>query len=185
MKNSSSRVMAAAVTITSFLILCSGVASGTTVTVTVGNGGFFFTPSSVTIHPGDTVKWTWSSSGHSSTSGTPGHPTGLWDSGILNQGAMFTHTFNTVGSFPYYCTPHGACCNMVGTVSVVNATPTPTPAPTPTPSVSPSPTPTPTPTPGAATAVVADFDSDGHTDWVVHLVGTTLTAIVYMNDNVA
>src|SRR6266480_6262845 len=46
-------------------------------------------------------------------------------------------------------------------------------------------TPTPTPTPGAATAVVADFDSNGHTDWVVHLVGTTLTAIVYMNDNVA
>jgi FG-GAP-like repeat len=46
-------------------------------------------------------------------------------------------------------------------------------------------TPTPTPTPGAATAVVADFDSDGHTDWVVHRVGTTLTAIVYMNDNVA
>src|SRR5213078_3707156 len=132
MKNSSSRVMAAAVTITSFLILCSGVASGTTVTVTVGNGGFFFTPSSVTIHPGDTVKWTWSSTGHSSTSGTPGHPSGLWDSGVLAQGAMFTHTFNTVGSFPYYCTPHGSCCNMVGTVTVVS-NPTPTPSPTATP----------------------------------------------------
>ena len=48
--------MAAAVIITSLLILCSGVASGATVTVTVGNGGFFFMPSSVTIHPGDTVK---------------------------------------------------------------------------------------------------------------------------------
>src|SRR5947207_542035 len=136
MKSSSSRVMAAAMTITSLLILCSGVASGTTVTVTVGNGGFFFTPSSVTIHPGDTVKWTWSSSGHSSTSGTPGHPTGIWDSGILNQGALFTHTFNSVGSFPYYCTPHGSF-GMVGTVTVASASPTPTA------------TPPPSPTPGA------------------------------------
>jgi len=59
-------------------------------------------------------------------------PNGLWDSGILNQGAVFTQTFNTVGSFPYYCTPHGACCNMVGTVTVVS-NPTPTPSPTATP----------------------------------------------------
>ena len=100
MKSFSSRFMAAAVTIAWLLILCPGVASGATVTVTVGNGGFLFSPSSVTIRPGDSVKWTWSSIGHSTTSGIPGHPSGVWDSGILNQGAMFTHTFNTVGSFP-------------------------------------------------------------------------------------
>ena len=41
------------------------------------------------------------------------------------------HTFNTAGSFSYYCTPHGACCGMVGTVNVSNSTPTPTPTPTP------------------------------------------------------
>ena len=182
MKSSLARLMAAAVTITSLLILCPGVASGTTVTVTVGNGGFFFSPSSVTIHPGDTVRWTWSSGGHSTTSGTPGHPRGLWDSGILNQGAMFTHTFNAAGSFPYYCTPHGACCNMVGTVTVSNATPTPTPRPTATPR--PSATPTPTPTPSVATALVADFNADGHPDWVVRNAGTRQTAIWYLNNNV-
>ena len=108
------------------------VASGATVTVTVGNNCFCFSPSSVTIHPGDTVQWTWSSTGHSTTSGTPGAPNGVWDSGILNQGAMFSHTFDTAGNFQYYCTPHGACCNMVGTVIV--STPTPTPSPTGTPS---------------------------------------------------
>src|SRR5215475_2265161 len=97
------------------------VGSAATVTVTVGNGGPVFTPSSVTIHPGDTVRWTWSATGHSSTSGTPGVPDGLWDSGILSQGATFTHTFNTVGSFPYYCTPHGLCCGMTGMVTVNNA----------------------------------------------------------------
>src|ERR1044072_9401852 len=132
MKNLSSFAMAVTKVIASLLVLWSGVASGATVTVTVGNGGILFSPSSVTIHPGDTVKWTWSSTGHSTTSGTPGHPTGLWDSGILSQGAMFTHTFNSVGSFPYYCTPHGACCNMVGNVTVANA-PTPTPSPPPPP----------------------------------------------------
>src|SRR6516225_10613988 len=42
---------------------------------------------------------------------------------------MFTRTFNSVGSFPYFCTPHGSCCNMVGTVTVVSASPTPSPTP--------------------------------------------------------
>ena len=98
------------------------VGSAATVTVTVGNGGPVFTPSSVTIQPGDTVRWTWSANFHSSTSGTPGVPNGLWDSGVLNQGATFTHTFNTVGSFPYYCTPHGLCCGMTGMVTVTNPT---------------------------------------------------------------
>ena len=98
------------------------VGSAATVTVTVGNGGPVFTPSSVTIQPGDTVRWTWSTNHHSSTSGTPGVPNGLWDSGILSQGATFTHTFNTVGSFPYYCTPHGLCCGMTGMVTVTNPT---------------------------------------------------------------
>ena len=118
-------------------------ASATTVDVTVGpNGDLVFSPSSVTIHPGDQVRWTWGSSGHSTTSGSPGMPNGIWDSGILNQGATFTRTFNSTGTFPYYCTPHGGCCGMVGTVTVVNASPTPSPTPMPT--ATPSATPTPT-----------------------------------------
>src|SRR5437667_10379384 len=49
---------------------------------------------------------------------------------------MFTHTFNSVGSFPYFCSPH--CSEgMTGMVTVVNASPTPTA------------TPPPSPTPGA------------------------------------
>jgi plastocyanin len=125
--------MLSLVSIVSLLHFCPLMANAATITVTVGNNCFCFSPSTVTIHPGDTVRWTWSSTGHSSTSGTPGAPGGLWDSGILNQGAVFSHTFNTAGSFPYYCMPHGACCNMVGTVMVVNASPIPTPAPSPTP----------------------------------------------------
>jgi plastocyanin len=129
LKSYSSHILAAAMALASLLALCPGDARGATVTVKVGDGGFFFTPSSVTIHAGDTVVWTWSSSGHSSTSGSPGMPTGLWDSGILNMGATFMHTFPTAGSFPYYCTPHGALFGMVGMVTVSSPTPTPTPTP--------------------------------------------------------
>jgi plastocyanin len=149
MKTSASRVILVIATIGPLLAFYPKVASAATITVMVGSGGFFFTPSSVTIHPGDTVRWTFSSTGHSTTSGSPGMPNGLWDSGIRSQGDVLTHTFPTVGTFPYYCTPHGACCGMVGTVRVVSATPTPTPTPAPTP------TPTPAVTTNLATNVAA------------------------------
>jgi len=100
-------------------------ANATTIDVTIGpNGELVFSPSSVTIHPGDQVRWTFASSGHSTTSGSPGQPNGIWDSGIRNQGATFTRTFSNAGTFPYYCIPHGGCCAMRGTVVVVaNASP--------------------------------------------------------------
>ena len=134
-RKTSSRCLPALVLIVaSFLAFCPTVASAATVNVMVGPNCLCFVPASVTIHPGDTVQWTWSSGGyyspmHSSTSGTPGAPNGLWDSGLLSQGAVFTHTFNTAGTFHYYCTAHGQCCGMTGVVTVANPTPTPTPPP--------------------------------------------------------
>lgn len=131
-------------------------ASATTFNVTIGPGtNLVFDPASVTIHPGDQVKWTWGSNFHSTKSGSPGIPTNLWDSGIRNQGATFTRTFNTAGTFPYYCITHGGCCAMVGTVMVVNASPTPRPTPTPTPTPVTTPTPTPVVTTNPATNVAA------------------------------
>src|ERR1041385_5051130 len=104
-------------------------ATAATVNVTVGvchyPCGYFqpmFAPFSVTIHPGDQVQWTWYSSGHSTTS-----VNGIWDSGVRSQGATFTHTFNTVGTFPYYCTQHSLYER--GQVIVMSETPTPTPTP--------------------------------------------------------
>ena len=121
------------------LLLSYPKASAATVDVTVApNGQLVFSPSSITINPGDTVRWTWAATFHSSTSGIPGMPNGIWDSGILNQGATFSHTFNSTGSFPYYCTPHGGCCGMVGMVTVASATPSPSrPSRWPTPSTAP------------------------------------------------
>src|SRR4029077_3608394 len=137
-------------------------ASAVTFNVAVGRHygpWVFFSPSTVTIHPGDQVKWTWASSGHSTTSGRPGMPNGMWDSGVRSQGATFTHTFNSLGTFPYYCTLHGE----VGEVIVATPTPTPTP-------------------PGTAT--VADFNGDGHPDLVLRDAVNNGTVIWYLNNNV-
>jgi plastocyanin len=132
MRISSWRVILVVATAVSF-IGYPKPASAMTVNVTVGpNGNLVFSPSSVTIRTGDSVKWTWGSGGHTTTSGSPGMPNGIWDSGLHNGGATFTRTFNSAGTFQYYCVPHGGCCGMVGTVTVVNGSPTPSPTPTPT-----------------------------------------------------
>jgi plastocyanin len=139
MKQSPLRLLAAICGFTSLMLFGVAHAGATTFNVTVGDGGFIFTPDSVTIQVGDTVQWTWAAGGHSATAGTPGAPSGFFDSGILSQGATFSHTFNTPGSFPYFCTPHGGCCQMVGTITVSSSpSPTPVASPTSTPGGSPS-----------------------------------------------
>ena len=93
-------------------------ARAATVQVKVGAGGLKFTPANVTIQAGDTVQWVWRRNDHSTTSGTPGVPDGIWDSGVQNTGFVFNHTFPAAGTFPYYCSVHGACCTMSGSVTV-------------------------------------------------------------------
>ena len=155
MKMSSRRLVLIIATAVSF-IGYPKPASATTFDVSVGpNFELVFSPSSLTIHPGDTVRWTFAGSGHSTTSGSPGMPNGIWDSGIRNQGATFTRTFSSAGTFPYYCTPHGGCCGMTGTIMVVNAAPTPTPTPRPTATPVSTPTPLPIVTTNPATKVAA------------------------------
>jgi len=123
--------------------LFSGAASAATVTVHVGAAGmtgnevkkdgymdpvFVFYPAFVSIQQGDSVQWIWDDDTHSTTSGSPGSPSGFWNSGVLNDGATFMHVFSDPGTFPYYCSVHGGCCGMVGTVYVAASSPTPTPA---------------------------------------------------------
>jgi plastocyanin len=125
--------------------------------VTIGPGTTF-TPSSVTIAPGERVTWTWAASGHSATSDSATGPE-VWDSGIQNFGATFSHVFTTPGSFPYYCQVHsvpgGTAMNGVVQVVLPTVTPAPTSTATPTPSATALPSPSPTslgggvPPPGA------------------------------------
>jgi plastocyanin/glucose/arabinose dehydrogenase len=123
------RSMAALVILTLFLVASVVCTDAATVQVTVGQGGLKFTPQDVTIQVGDTVEWTFVAGTHSSTSGTPGAPDGIWDSGVHSAGFVFSQTFTAPGSFPYFCSPHGLCCGMIGSVTVMAPTPTPTPTP--------------------------------------------------------
>ena len=84
-------------------------------TTTVHIVDFQFNPDPVTIKVGDTVTWIWDASNHSTKSDT-----NVWDSGVQNAGAMFSHTFPTAGTFPYYCIVHGGPggAGMHGTITV-------------------------------------------------------------------
>ena len=66
-----------------------------------------FSPSSLTVTVGTTVTWINNDSmDHTVTSGTPGNNTGVFDSGTIAPSGKFTFTFNTKGTFQYYCTFH-------------------------------------------------------------------------------
>lgn len=93
--------------------------------VTVGSGGNHFSPLVTNIFVNDQILWTWSGNAHSTTSGTNGVASGLWDSGINNQPHTFMNSFPNAGKFVYYCTQH-VSLGMTGEVIVaaVNLPPT-------------------------------------------------------------
>src|SRR5262245_43408849 len=108
-------------------LLLSASAAAADQTVQVGPG-FVFSPSTVSVTPGETVTWEFVEGPHSTTSDTSSGPES-WDSGILGPGAAFAHTFQTPGDHPYYCVVHSfpGGTMMNGIVRVVAVTPTPTP----------------------------------------------------------
>jgi plastocyanin len=88
-----------------------------------------FEPKSVTIRPGDTVRWTFrgSVSGHSVRA-----ENGSFDSGFVfdRDGAVFQRTFGAEldgQTFEYRCVSHFVCCAMQGSVRVGDSAPPPQP----------------------------------------------------------
>lgn len=86
------------------MVLFSEILEAATVEVNVSD--FVFTPKTVTVKIGDTVRWNWANGSHSTTSGTSGTPNGQWDSGVHTPVFSFEQTFNQAGTFPYFCTLH-------------------------------------------------------------------------------
>lgn len=121
-------------------------------TVTVGPG-LSFSPATVTIAPGEAVIWDFQAL-HTATSDAMTGPE-VWDSGIRSSGT-FSHTFQTAGTYPYYCALHsfpgGTMMNGVVNVKAAGATPTAIPTATPTaiPTASPTETAPPTVTPASS-----------------------------------
>ncbi|MBO4246500.1 halocyanin domain-containing protein [Halomicrobium sp. IBSBa] len=81
-----------------------------TVTVTVGaeaNGGAFgYDPAAVQISSGTTVEFEWT--GNGGTHNVKSEGDGPLDSGgaVNTEGVEYEHTFESSGTYLYYCTPH-------------------------------------------------------------------------------
>ncbi len=74
---------------------------------------FAYQPANMQVRVGTTVTWTNQDNvPHSVT-----FKNGMKDSGLLSQGQSFSYTFNTPGTYQYYCTVHPY---MVATVTVVS-----------------------------------------------------------------
>jgi plastocyanin len=70
-----------------------------------------FSPATVEVAIGTTVTWT----NEDSLTHTVTSRTGIFDSGSMSKGMIFSHTFNNVGDFEYFCSIH---TSMVGHIIV-------------------------------------------------------------------
>ncbi|QKY22082.1 halocyanin (plasmid) [Halolamina sp. CBA1230] len=108
----------------------SSANGGTTTTVEMHteNGEYYFDPIGLFVESGTTVTFENASGSHSATAydesidsaSTTRIPEGasVFDSGILSEeGATFEHTFETTGTYDYFCTPHKSL-GMVGRIVV-------------------------------------------------------------------
>ncbi|MDP4174111.1 MAG: cupredoxin domain-containing protein [Bacteroidota bacterium] len=95
----------------------SGSGSGGTGTNQVVMMNTKFSPASITVSAGTTVKWINEDPiNHTVTSGTPGSPDGKFDSGTIGPNGTYSFKFDTKGTYNYYCKIHADI--MTGTVIV-------------------------------------------------------------------
>jgi spore coat protein A len=105
-------------------------AAASTVDVYVYSFDFSLNPSGqpvvdAVITVGDTVRWVWVEGNHTTTSvvGIPEQ----WDASLGSGSPTFSHTFTNLGTFAYYCRPHGfdngdqTAGGMSGTITVLPA----------------------------------------------------------------
>jgi plastocyanin len=83
--------------------------------------GSQFSPANLTVSAGTMVTWKNDDAvAHTVTSATGSPDT--FNSGNVGGGGTFSHTFGSAGTYPYYCTIHGANgappTGMHGTITV-------------------------------------------------------------------
>jgi plastocyanin len=74
-----------------------------------------FNPETLTVPAGTTVTWT----NEDGVAHTVTWDDRSVDSGLINQGGTFSFTFDTPGTYGYFCIPHGSPgAGMHGTIVV-------------------------------------------------------------------
>jgi LPXTG-motif cell wall-anchored protein len=88
-------------------------------TKTISIKDFEFAPKTISVGVGDTITWTNDGpSPHTVSADDAG-----FDSGNLDKGATFSHTFDKAGTFAYYCKYHGSKggTGMAASITVAEA----------------------------------------------------------------
>lgn len=83
--------------------------------ITVQN--FAFSPSSLTVNYGDSIKWVWVNGTHTTTSTNIPMTAASWDKPISSSAQSFSYFASKTGFYQYQCTPHAP--NMAGSFTVV------------------------------------------------------------------
>lgn len=73
-----------------------------------------FSPATLTIDVGTTVRWVGGNVAHTVTPNDPNQP-GVWAREAMDPGEVFEHKFNTTGTYEYHCELHAG---MTGTITV-------------------------------------------------------------------
>ena len=135
----------------------------TSVTISIPAGAATRTTDAFGVNPqvvpvGSIVTWVNNDTVPHTTTST----TGVWDSEQINPGQSFSFTFNTAGTFPYFCEIHPG---MRGTIQVTGTTrPTGSPAGSPqgSPQGSPRPSSSPQGSPRPSSSPNASPSGDDH-----------------------
>jgi plastocyanin len=90
-------------------LILSSVAFGAT--KKVGVKGLTFTPKTLSVKKGTTVKWSWK------TGGVPHNVTGKGFKTKTAATVTFSHKFTKAGTYKYVCSIHKAA-GMIGTIKV-------------------------------------------------------------------
>jgi plastocyanin len=108
----------------------SAAASGAGAVTVNMTDSFQFQPANITVPRGGTVTWTNTGQSPHTVTDDPSKaaspadsvlPAGAepWDSGMINAGGTFSHTFDTPGQYTYFCIPH----ESLGMVARITVTP--------------------------------------------------------------
>ncbi|HMQ70468.1 MAG TPA: T9SS type A sorting domain-containing protein [Ignavibacteria bacterium] len=88
------------------VFLLNSVSMATTHVVTVSS--FQFTPNTLSVTVGDTVKWQWVDGSHTTTSVTIPNGATPWNSPMTSSNQTFSYAVTVAGTYNYQCTPHSS-----------------------------------------------------------------------------
>ena len=95
------------------------VSTAYSTTWTVQAAGFSFTPSSITVNVGDTVKWQWVEGTHTTTSATIPAGAASWNQPLDAVNSTYKYVVTLPGTYNYICIPH----QSFGMVGVIHSNP--------------------------------------------------------------